>query len=146
MSGAGSKPRLNLSRVNGPHSPERTDAAARVIPEAVRFLNYATLPSAGAPGISYAGDVDAVLGSLQAAAAGLDQTVRQLSECLREDLATGRLRLARGHSFDSDDPELAVRIACAQLEVPIAGSLEVLSRTLGEVRKITSAMYLESRP
>jgi hypothetical protein len=134
--------RLDLTRVDGPHSPEQTEAAGRLIADAVRFLNHATLPANGAPGISYAGDADNVLGSIAAAIGGLQQLFGQLEECLRADLATGQARLDHGRPY-ADDPEKAVEVACADLESAkaVAGQLQ---STLANVRRITSGMYLES--
>ncbi len=132
---------LDVTQVDGPHSPERTAAAARLIADAVRFLNYATLPASNAPGISYAGDVDDVLGSIHGAAGGLQQTFGQLAECLRDDLATGRLRMARGRP-NADDPAAAVEYASAGLAeaARICGGLRM---ALEMVRRTTAGMYLE---
>jgi hypothetical protein len=132
---------LDVTRVDGPHSPERTTAAASLIADAVRYLNYATLPASHAPGISYAGDVDAVLGSIQAAVGGLRQTLSQLEECLRDDLATGLLRLDAGKPH-ADDPARAVEVACSELEAA-RGECGQLQATLGRVRRFTAAMYLD---
>ncbi len=134
--------KIDVTQVGGPHSPAKTDAAARLIADAVRYLNYATLPSSNAPGISYAGDVDGVIGSIHAAVDVLRQTFGQLAECLRDDLATGRLRLAPGGVRDRMDTENAVEVACGYLEAARAQA-ETLGATLGHVRHLTSAMYLE---
>jgi hypothetical protein len=131
--------RLDLS-VDGPHGPERTVAAARVIGEAVRFLNYATMPASGAPGISYPGDVDEVLGAIQGAAGGLQQTLAQLGEALRRDLATGRLRLDRGRPH-ADDPPKAVAVACVAL-AEASNACGALQSALRDARSVTAGMYL----
>lgn len=135
--------KVDLPRADGPHSPERTDAAARMIPEAVRYLNYATLTASGAPGISYAGDVDLVLGSIQVAVNGLQQTMTQMAVCLRDDLATGRLRMDRRGDL-ADDPSEAVGQAAGWLSNVAVGDCRRLAGTLAEVRRLTSRMYLES--
>jgi hypothetical protein len=132
--------KIDLDRVDGPHSPERTAAAANLIPDAVRYLNHASLPANHAPGISYAGDVDTVLGAIQAAGGRLQQTLSQLAECLRDDLATGRLRLA--HQAPTDDPDVAVATACTELE-RARGVCAVLEGKLRLVRSFTAWMYLD---
>lgn len=132
---------LDLTRVDGPHNPERTAAAARLIADAVRFLNYATLPASGAPGIGYAGDVDNVLGALESAAGGLQQTLRQLAECLRDDLATGRLRLDLNRPH-ADNPAQAVEFARSGLTVA-ARTCGSLQATLSGARQVTAGMYLD---
>lgn len=140
MSGSNAFGDLDVTRVEGPHSPERTAAAGRLIADAVRYLNYASMPADGAPGISYPGDVDAVLGAIAAAAGGLQQTFDQLAECLRADLATGRLGWTPGKPY-ADDPAKAVEEACSELEIAVSdcGSLR---STLARARRVTSAMHL----
>lgn len=133
---------LDVTNVDGPHFPDRTVAAARLIADAVRYLNYASLPASNAPGISYPGDVDYVLGAIQGAASGLQQTFNQLAACLRDDLATGRLRLDPGRPH-ADDPARAVEVACADLSAATAHA-DALRATLSQVRRLTSAMYMES--
>jgi hypothetical protein len=126
---------LDVTRVDGPHSPERTVAAARLMADAVRYLNHATLGTA--PGIGYPGDVDGVLGSIEGAAGGLQQTLKQLEVCLRRDLNTGRLRM----DDRSQDPAAAVRIASDRLAVA-KSALETLQVNLKTARRFTSAMSL----
>jgi len=138
---SGSAELLDVTCVDGPHSPERTAAAARLIADAVRYLNHATLPANGAPGIGYAADVDEVLGALEGAAGGLQQTLRQLAECLRDDLATGRLRLDASR-LHTDNPALAVEVAYAELAVA-ARTCGSFQATLSSVRRFTAGMYLE---
>src|SRR5690348_16040819 len=91
-------------------------AAGRLIADAVRYLNYATMPVDGAAGVSYAGDADHVLGSIAAALGGLQQLFGHVEECLRADLATGRARLDAGRHY-ADGPAKAVEAACLDLEV-----------------------------
>jgi hypothetical protein len=126
------------TRVDGPHGPEMTAAATRLITDAVRFLNYAT---ASRSGIGGASDVDGILGGLEAAAGGLQQTLRQCADCLRTEQATGQLRLDAGRPYASD-PAAAVSVACADLAMT-AGLCESLRTALIEVRRITAGMYRE---
>jgi hypothetical protein len=134
--------RLDVTRVDGPHSPERTEAVGRLIADAVRYLNYATMPADGAPGIGYAGDADNLLGSIAAAVGGLQQLLGQIGQCLRDDLATGRLRLDVGRPY-AEEPAKAVAAAVADLEVARAEAAQ-LQAALVNVRRITAGMYLES--
>lgn len=130
---------LDVTRVDGPYSPERTAAAASLIADAVRYLNHATMPATGAPGISSPVDVDDVLGALQLATRRLDQTLSQLQHSLRSDLATGRVRLDRGGT-----PAPAVEEACGELEAA-RSACGTLGVSLGRARRHTSAMYLDSQ-
>lgn len=141
MSGSEVYGALDVARVDGPHTPERTAAAARLIADAVRFLNYASLPASGAPGINYPGDVDDVLASIAGAAIGLQQTLSQLAECLRAEQASGQLRLDQGR-LHADDTGLAVAFACAWLDEAKAAARR-LAETLNEARRVTAGMYLE---
>lgn len=130
---------LDVTQVDGPHSPERTAEAAGLIPAAVRFLNYATMPSANAPGIDYAGDVDNILGAIRTAADGLQQTLSQCSKCLQDELATGLLRLDSGRPF-ADDPPAAVAMACDKLESALHACGD-LRTALDGARRTTAGMY-----
>jgi hypothetical protein len=135
---------VDVTRVDGPHSPERTVAGARLLADTVRWLNYATM---GGSGIGYAGDVDSVLGGIASAAGGLRQTLDQLEACLQADLHTGRLRmddrycLAATKANRSQDPAVAVQTASANLGDAKA-ALEYLRQALNRARGFTSAMSM----
>ncbi len=131
---------LDVTQGDGPHSPERTAATANLIADAVRFLNYATMPADNAPGISYPGDVDRVLGSLASAATGLQQTLGQCADSLRSDLAAGGLRLDPGRPF-ADHPAAAVDSACFSLEQAVAACGN-LRAALDAARRTTAGMSM----
>ena len=67
------------ARLDGPHSDEGTTAAAQLVAEAVRFLNYAIVEGAG---LSYPATAYAVTGQLASAAARLGQLTGQLGQFL----------------------------------------------------------------
>ena len=71
-------------------------AIAETISEAVRVLDLATLPGCG--GFVWPADVDAVLTSLQLAAARLPQALVQSEQWLDEAMQAGRV----GHDLDGD--------------------------------------------
>lgn len=59
--------------------------------EAIRQLNYLTLPGDGAPGLTNPSDVYDVIGSLKVTARRMPQLLRQLSLWLGEQNAAGRV-------------------------------------------------------
>lgn len=130
---------LDVTQIDGPHSSERTAEAAGLIAAAVRFLNHATLPANNAPGIDYAGDVDNILGAIGTAANGLQQTLSQCAAALRDELATGHLRLDPGRPF-ADDPPAAVAMACDKLESALHACGD-LRTALDGARRTTAGMY-----
>lgn len=133
---------LDVTQVDGPHSAEKTAAAARLIADAVRFLNYASLPASRAPGISYAGDVDDVVGAIAGAVNGLQQTLDQLTYCLQRDLAGGHLQLDDYGRRYAHSPAYAVEAAGVELETAknLCGQLR---DALNRARRFTGSMYLE---
>lgn len=133
---------VDVTQVDGPHSPERTAAAARLIADAVRFLNYASLPAAKAPGISYAGDVDDVVRAIAGAVNGLQQTLDQLAYCLRRDLAGGHLQLDDYGRRNAESPTHAVVVAEAELGTA-KNLCSHLRDALSRAARFTGSMYLE---
>lgn len=91
-----------IARLDGPHTDEDTAAAARLMAEAVRFLNHAT---AGGAGLSYPATAYTVTGELASAAARLGQLTGQLGRFLAGELAAGRL----GDDFGSDPADAVGR-------------------------------------
>ena len=65
----------------------RADEAA----EAIRALNYATLPREGAPGLEYPGDVYEIVASLKTAVQRMPQLFGQLSLWLGQQHAVGKV-------------------------------------------------------
>lgn len=75
--------------------------AADQAAEAMRALNYLTLPREGAPGLEYPGDVYEVVASLKILAQRLPQLFGQLSLWLGEQHAAGKV----GHDSGEDAAE-----------------------------------------
>ncbi len=90
------------ARLDGPHTDDDTAAAAQLICQAVRFLNYATAAGAG---LTYPATVYTVTGELAVAAARLSQLTDQLGQFLARELAAGRL----GDDFGRDPADAAGR-------------------------------------
>jgi hypothetical protein len=61
--------------LHGPYDPEHTKRAGSVLSELVRYLNYATQHPEALP---YAADIGDLVGTLQATAGSLRQTLEQL--------------------------------------------------------------------
>lgn len=81
---------MNITlNIDGPHSGEYSREVARAAAEAIRVLCHATIGTA--PGLEYASDVDAIVGSLHSAAAGMEQLLRQAGAFLARLEADGRL-------------------------------------------------------
>ena len=85
------------------------DTAERAA-EAVRLLNYLTLPGDGAPGLRYPADLYDIAASLKAAPARMPQLFAQLARWLQEELAAGRI--AHDGGLDPAEP---VREVCGDL-------------------------------
>jgi hypothetical protein len=110
-----------IARLDGPHTDGDTAAAARLVAEAVRFLNHAT---ADCTGLSYAATAYTVTGELASAVARLGQLTGQLGRFLARELATGRL----GDDFGSDPADAVNRTddylaAAAAAAVALADAL-----------------------
>lgn len=65
--------------LHGPYNADRSQAAAALLGETVRYLNYATGQGA-ATALPYASTAGDVVGGLQSAVGLMDQTLRQLFE------------------------------------------------------------------
>jgi hypothetical protein len=89
-------------RLDGPHSDDDTAAVARLVAEAVRFLNYATRDSAG---LTCPATACTVIGELACAVARLGQLAEQIGQFLARELAAGRL----GDDEGSDPADVAGR-------------------------------------
>ncbi len=102
------------ARLDGPHADQDTAAAAHLVAEAVRFLNYATAAGAG---LSYPATVYTVTGELAVAAARLTQLTNQMGRFLAGELAAGRLGEDSGRdpaeAVDRADDYLAAAAATA---------------------------------
>jgi hypothetical protein len=90
------------ARLDGPHADEDTAAVARLVAEAVRFLNYAT---AGGAGLTYPATAYTVAGELADAAARIGQLTGQVGRFPARELAAGRL----GEDSGADPAEAAAR-------------------------------------
>jgi hypothetical protein len=74
---------------DAPHSPERTRRLADVAADAMRTLNYATLPHRG--GLAYPGDAYDLLGALAQVAERLPQLCGQVGGFLDDAHSAGQL-------------------------------------------------------
>ena len=70
--------------------------AAQEAADAIRALNYATLPHEGAPGLEFPSDVYDVIGSLKTALQRMPQALQQCSLWLGEQNAAGKVGRAGG--------------------------------------------------
>ena len=129
---------VDVTQVDGPFTPERANAAARLAADAIRYLNHATSQEAGA---CHASDVWDVLGSLGVAAGRLRQTFDQLGRNLEADLATGRMRIDEG-SPHAEDPEGGVQAARWQLQL-ISDTARELELGIAEAQRLIFGMSLE---
>ena len=77
------------AQLHGPHSDETTAGAARLAAEAIRFLNYATMPHSG--GLTEPATVPALAGELSTTVYRLPQLFSQLADWLNEAMAAGQL-------------------------------------------------------
>ena len=75
--------------------------AAQGAADAIRALNYATLPHEGYPGLEYPSDVYDVIGSLKTALQRMPQALQQSSLWLGEQYAAGKV----GHDSGVDAGE-----------------------------------------
>jgi hypothetical protein len=135
----GSTPDIDVTKVDGPHDPGRTVAAAELCVESLQYLSYATLADSG--GIGSPGDVHRILGELSTAMSRLRQTVGQLSGCLDRHAQSGRLAIVDQGAPYADDPSAGVLAARWQFELAAQTTRE-LEAALGEVQRIISGMSL----
>jgi hypothetical protein len=117
---------------DGPHSGEHSREVAEVMAQAVRVLCHATIGSA--PGLDYASDVDAIVGSLHSAATGMEQLLRQAGAFLARLEADGRLGDDAG-----EDPAERLRMVRLALDVS-AMTVSQLEGQLARAQRETSHM------
>jgi hypothetical protein len=96
------------------HSGDRTIGLAGAVSDAVRALNYATLAENAADGVPYPATAYDVVGRLQAAAAGMDQLVRQLAARVIDIAAAEDVTVS--HGLFKGDPDRAVGDAVDALD------------------------------
>jgi hypothetical protein len=125
-----------LFHIDGPHSRDKTIAAANSIAALVRYLNHATWAEDAIP---YPSTIDSMVGSLQAAMAGLDQLVRQSTERLL-------LLAARSDAYDDrgGDPRETAQAAAAMLDEARVGFDSACS-SLAEARKMTNRLGMDAK-
>jgi hypothetical protein len=80
--------------------------AADQAAEAIRALNYATLPHEGAPGLEYPGDAYMVIASLKTAVERMPQLFAQLTGWLTEQEAAGKV----GHDSGGEAREYVAQV------------------------------------
>lgn len=122
---------------DGPHSPGLTREAASQIAELARFLNLATFPADGVPGLADPGDLERVVGSLGLALDRLPQFLGQCAGWLRELAADGAVGDAT-----HPDAGLWARVCASDLE-ELAG---ITAGAAGQFKRRAadlSSLYLE---
>lgn len=119
-----------------PHSPERTRQLADTAAEAVRALNYATLPGQG--GLTYPGDAYDLLAGLGTLAERLPQLCQQVARWLTDEQRAGHL-VEGAHGPCGGSDALAVAHAADALS-RAAGSAVVLRGMLGRAQSDISAV------
>jgi hypothetical protein len=122
------------AQLDGPHTDTDTEAAAGLVCEAVRFLNYATVDA----GLTYPATAYAVTGGLAAAAARLPQLTAQLGRFLVRELEAGRLGEDSG-----GDPADAVARADDYLAVAAAAAV-ALGETLSAAQSSLASLHQTS--
>jgi hypothetical protein len=95
------------------------DAADRVA-EAVRLLNYLSLPGDGAPGLTWPADAYDVIGGLRRAAGMIPQMNSQLAGWLMAEQEAGRV----AHESGGDALE-AVQLTCDWLGMATEGAVDM---------------------
>lgn len=125
------------ARIDGPHTDDDTAGVARLISQAVRFLNHATL---GEDGLTYPATACGVTGDLAVAAARLSQLTEQMGRFLAHELAAGRLGEDSGRdpadAVSRADDYLAAAGAAA---VPLGDVLSAAQNSLATVHQARSA-------
>lgn len=128
---------LHLS-TSGPHSDDYTRELANGLSETVRVLSSAT--RTGDDGVTRPSTVYDVLGSLHAAAAGLDPMLRRLADQLAAQRASGRLRERRP---DGEQGDQSTAVMAAVQEIAVARrAAGMLAGALGRAQNATSGLYL----
>lgn len=130
---------IDVTALDGPFTPERTAAAARLVAEAIRYLNHAT---AEASGTGHAADVWEVLGSLGVAVGRMRQTLDHMGRSLERDLAAGRLLSSEGGP-QAEDARAGVDAARWQLNLAPDTAREV-ELCLADAQRLISGMSVEA--
>jgi hypothetical protein len=124
-----------------PHRPEYTRQVAAALAEAVRILNYATMPSAfeeaASAGLAEPSDVDAVVQELAIMASRLPQLFGQLARWLGEQDSADRLEVSHGRF--AGKPWRAVAEFKA-LMTTAEGEANPLCRALDAARQVTATI------
>ena len=121
---------------DAPHSPERTRRIADTAAEAVRALNYATLPGQG--GLTYPGDAYDLLAALGTLAERLPQLCQQVARWLTDEQRAGHL-VEGAHGPCGGSDALAVAHTADAL-TRAAWSAVVLRGMLGRAQSDISAV------
>ena len=121
------------ARLHGPHHDEMTARAARLAAEAIRFLNYATMPGCG--GLTEPATVPAVAGELSVAVYRLPQLFRQLGDWLNEAMTAGQLANDYGRPVYQLTDEARTVLAEA------SSRADHLGRALAAVQSLTSSLH-----
>ena len=122
---------------NGPHSSDGTRAIAAGIDEAMRMLNYATMP--GNDGLVYPSTVYSVYGELAAALSKLPQALGQMERWIGERAAAGEIRENPDYGQHGGDLQAAhAALVAATAEARTRAGL--LSEALGRARSAVSGL------
>ncbi|HEY2763383.1 MAG TPA: hypothetical protein VGJ13_05135 [Pseudonocardiaceae bacterium] len=126
--------------LHGPYDAEHTIAAAATISELVRYLNYATSQGA-ATALPHPADVSSLVGNLQAAVGGLEQTLRQVAYLVEGLGVNPNLRNANNRDDqESARAEAAYAVVCLQ---DAAGAVNSLYQFLNHAHIPLAALYLQ---
>jgi hypothetical protein len=120
-------------RMDGPHADEDTAAAAWLIAEAVRYLNYASGSHSGT-GLEFPSTVYSVVGGLSIAAHRMQQLFVQLARHLAAQDAAGLLGSDDGAPTSRTVTAAAARLTAA---VKLAAGLD---RELSELQDALAAL------
>jgi len=119
--------------LNGPHGDDTTAGAGRLAAEAIRFLNYATMPGCG--GLTEPATVPAVAGELSVAVYRLPQLFRQLGDWLNEAMTAGQLADDYGRPVYQLTDEARTVLAEASRRA------DHLGRALAAVQSLTASLH-----
>ena len=123
----------------GDMTPERVRRTAQAIPDAVRFLNHATIAPVTAA-LAEPADVDAVIAALETATERLPQLLDQLGRWMAAECAGGRLRVVSGVWAHSPSTEGLAVSALRQYLTEAAGHADALREALHGARQVTAAI------
>ena len=122
------------AQLHGPHSDETTAGAARLAAEAIRFLNYATMPQSG--GLTEPATVPALAGELSTTVYRLPQLFSQLTDWLNEAMAAGQLADDYGRPVYRLTDEARLLLSKAM------GRADDLGRALAAVQSLTTSLHV----